>query len=281
MTPLKEQIKNHRKNLREFDEYERTIRDFLLLCMPQTVIANHAKAAAEMLSWFEQGQFESQARQYPFPPKLLQTALLKMYEESAFVPESNSNPERPLRYLKKIMVRLIEQQAQSQQAAGVITTPPCPPQGMGTPPCPPQGGNAVKTSPNPLQRGSSENHPLRGEGGCGQEWVAPLTAAWCKHALDGLRNVNGLDVRHLIVRVEDIRDNPELFTDDLPQAIETMLLVEAQEAVGRDGMIQLRKEVSSWFVGHENEWTAETLTQTINAALDERLRERFRLPRLV
>lgn len=269
MKNLKQQLAEHRAQLRQFKEQERSIRDFLLLCTPQSTVAYHAGAAAEILKWQASGQFESQGREYPFRPKLLQAALAKMWEEAAFVPESSSNPERPLRYLKKIMVRLLEQQAQNQKAAGVQINTPLPPSrrecagtGQATPPCPPQG----ETPPNPPQ------------GGNGMEQA--LTLAWCKHTIDGLHKVIGLDVRHIIQRVEEVQTKPETFHDDLPPAIEEMLLLEARESLGESGLKHLQQEIELWFAPHKGEWEQTIFANTVAEALRERLRERFRLPRL-
>lgn len=108
-----------------------------------------------------------------------------------------------------------------------------------------------------------------------------LTLAWCKHAIDGLHKVNGLDVRHIIQRVEEVQAQPEKFHDDLPQAIEEMLLIEARESLGEMGMANLQQEVESWFENHREEWGEKTFRETVEEALRERLRERFQLPRLV
>lgn len=236
---FKQQLCEHRNQLRQFKEQERAIRDFLLLCTPQSTIAYHAGAAAEILKWQTNGQFESQGRVYPFRQALLQTALVKMWQEPAFVPESSSNPERPLRYLKKIMVRLLEHQAQQQRTSGVQTV-------------------------HPAQTSSESS--------------ASFAQVWCKHAADDLRKVSGLDVRHIIQRVEEVQAQPEKFHTDLPVAIEEMLLLEAREALGEIGLQRLRQEVEAWFENHRQKWTQQTFDNTVEEALRERLRERFRLP---
>ena len=245
MNTLKQHIAQHRRAMRQLKEQERIARDFLLLCTPQSTIVNHQKAIAEMLRWQEHGSFESQGRTYPFRPQVLKAALLKMYNEPAFTPESTSNPDRPLRYLKKIMVHLIEMQSNQNQAAGVqVHSEASTASTMSTPP-------------------------------------STFVEAWCKHALDGLHKVHGLDVGVLIARVEAMLTDPQQFQDSLPAALEEMLFVQARERLGEKRLSALRREVESWFAEHKAEWSSTVFEEAVEEGLRARLREYFRLPQLM
>ena len=266
---LKTDLQTFKRALLSFGDAERAVRDFLLLCLPGTVIKQHTKGLDEMRTWFAEGCFEHQSQAYPFQVRHFRIALQDMWDKPHFVPESKSDPTRPLRYLKQIMIGLAQKEDQARQASGIQVTPLNPPASGGKSELPADGGKSTI----PVSGEQPQKSPrLRGDQG------GPL--AWCRRFIAQCEAVKtGFNIQPLLGRLRNALQAPELLTPQCVQELRNLLEMLILDYIGQH-QADLRAEVEIWFAEHKTEWDPEIYEAAIQEGMRARVRECFALPKI-